>query len=247
MRIDHHWMNSTQWHRAVCAVLLLVLLLITLQCARLGMAGLKVESGQQEVDRWTSSRRTYGIVQIDRVADYFADSLIYARDHPWGLEGLGVLDLARMRLTRSPKAARAYTQDAYQRFRKALHQRPTSPFLWANLALSKLYLDEVDAEFFAALRYANELGPWEPLSQQTVLFAGLAAWDRLDSGLQQQIIAVLDRGASRNAAKMFGIARNFRRFDLVCGIKSYDLIAAEDCRKAAKAARSDRPAKKGNR
>jgi len=245
--------RTDAWYRATCAALFLVLFLIGLQCAKLGMAGLRVEFGQQEMDHWTSSRRPYGIAEIDRIAKYFNDSLNHVADHPWGLEGLGALDLARMRLSTSPKAARAYTQDAYQRFRRALYQRPSSPFLWANLALSKLYLDEVDAEFFAALRYANELGPWEPSAQQTVLFAGLAAWDKLDHGLQQQIMAVLERGASRNAGKMFEIARNFRRFDLVCGNKSYDLIGAVDCRNATKAARSaqsdksDVPAKKGSR
>ena len=238
---------GTRRRKVVCIALFLVLLLIALQSARLGLSGLIVELGQQEVDRWTTSRRSYGIPDINRIAGFFTDSLDYAPDHPWALENLGALDLARMRLSRDPKAARAYTQDARLRIRKALQQRPASPFLWANLALSKLYLNEVDAEFLAALRYANELGPWEPLSQQTVLFAGLAAWERLDPGLRQQMGGVLERGATRNAEKMFGITKSFRRFDLVCGIKSYDLIAGVDCANAAKPPRAGASTRKGNR
>ena len=41
------------------------------------------------------------------------------------------------------------------RFRQALVQRPTSPFLWANLALTKLYLNEVDSELSEALRHVD--------------------------------------------------------------------------------------------
>jgi len=240
-------MDGTRRRKVVCVGLFLFLLVIAFQSARLGLAGLIAELGQQEVDSWTSSRRSYGIPDINRIAGLFTDSLDFVPDHPWALESLGALDLARMRLSRSPRAATTYTRDAYQRIRKALVQRPASPFLWANLALSKLYLDEVDAEFFAALRYANELGPWEPSAQQTVLFAGLAAWDRLDAGLRQQIVGVLERGATRNAGKMFEITKNFRRFDLVCGIKSYDLIGGADCSNAAKAARPAMSNRKGIR
>lgn len=247
MKSLHHQLSWITWKKGACIALFLILLVITLQSARLGIAGLVVELGQQEVGRWTSSRRPYGMPEIDRIASFFTDSLDYVSDHPWALENLGALDLARMRLSREPKAAMAFTRDARKRFRKALQQRPAAPFLWANLALSKLYLDEVDAEFFAALSRADVLGPWEPLSQQTVLFAGLAAWDRLDAGLRLQVTRALERGASRNAEKMYAIAKSFRRFDLVCGIKSYNLIAGMDCRTIAKSPRAGASTKKGIR
>lgn len=230
--------GRVRWGQAACIALFLFLLLVTLQSARLGVAGLIVELGQQEVDRWTLSRKPYGISELNRIAGIFNDGLGLVADHPWALESLGALDLARMRLSGNPRAAKAYTQDARIRFRQALYQRPASPFVWANLALSKLYLDEVDGEFFDALRYANELGLWEPAAQQTVLFAGLAAWEKLDAGMRQQMTDVLERGASRNAEKMYAIARSFRRFDLVCGIKSYDLIGGADCRNAVGTAKS---------
>lgn len=247
MKSEFHYKSWTDWRRMACIAIFLALLLIALQSTRLGIAGLIVELGQQEVDRWTVSRQPYGIPELSRIAGFFNDGLDYVADHPWALEGLGALDLARMRLSGNPREAKAYTQDARLRFRQALHQRPASPFLWANLALSKLYLDEVDSEFLAALRYANELGPWEPAAQQTVLFAGLAAWEKLDSGLRQQMTGILERGASRNAEKMYAIARSFRRFDLVCGIKSYDLIGGMDCRNAAGGVKSGTMIRKGMR
>jgi hypothetical protein len=123
----------------------------------------------------------------------------------------------------------ALTREARTRFRQALFQRPTSPFLWANLALAKLYLDEIDAEFFAALRHADALGPWEPIVQQMTVFAGLAAWQQLDPGLRQVLVRTLERGALRNAEKLAQIVRSYRRFDLICGNSNYSLVVKDEC------------------
>ena len=181
----------------------MALCLVIFQSARLGLSGLIVELAQIEMDRWTFSKRPQPMAEVSRVAGYFSDSLGYAPNNPWALEGLGTLDLARVRLSNAPAEALAFAKDAHGRFRAALRQRPTSPFLWANLALSKVYLDEMDDEFLAALGHADELGPWEPGTQQVVLFAGLAAWDKLDAGQQRALSRVVQRGGRRNALKMF--------------------------------------------
>ncbi|MEI6722233.1 MAG: hypothetical protein WCO67_15825, partial [Betaproteobacteria bacterium] len=129
----------------------------------------------------------------------------------------------------------------------ALRQRPTSPFLWANLALAKLYLDEVDAEFLAALRHADELGPWEPASQQVVLFVSLAAWAKLDPKHRRATALVIERGGVHNALKMFDIVKSYGRIELVCGLKGYDVAAGPACAKAAAAMRSNIPINRGIR
>ena len=125
-------------------------------------------------------------------------------------------------------------------------QRPTSPFLWANLALTKLYLNEIDGELFAALRHADELGPWEPSSQQTILFVGLAVWQDLGPELQQQLLRTIQRGATHNPERFFEIVKSYRRFDLVCAIDKYRTIAGTACRKAAETAASGEPLSKGS-
>lgn len=218
------------WRRARTLALLLVLLLVAVQSAMLGVAGLIVELGQREVDRWITSRKPQGMQEINRVARYFTDSLDYAPDNPWAFEALGALDLARMRLSGIPHQALAYSWAARQRFRHALQERPASPFLWANLALSKLYLDEFDAEFLAALRNADELGPWEPRSQQTVVFVGLATWERLASEDRRRVVGGLERGAVWNSAKMLEIVKSFGRFDLICPMKGYHGKVDAQCR-----------------
>ncbi len=217
-----------------CAVLLAV---VAFESLRLGLGGLIVELAQSESDRRTAPGRTAPKAELDRLAGFYADSLAFHPGNPWALESLGVADLARMRATRSPLEAQALARDAYKRFREALGQKPASPFLWANLALSKLYLDELDDEFRAALRHADELGPWEPSTQEIVLFASLAAWQSSDAAMRRATTAVLERGASRNALKLFGIVKRFQRLDLVCPLPGYHSIAAQDCVAQASAGR----------
>lgn len=225
-----HGGTGRNWRQVHGVALYVLLFLVAFQSARQGVAGLIVELGQREVDRWTASQQPQSLREISRVADYFSESLDYLPDNPWAHEALGALNLARMRLSTLPQQALAYAWAARLRFRQALQQRPSSPFLWANLALSKLYLDEIDAELFAALRHADELGPWEPGSQLTVLFVGLAAWEKLDPDLRKRIVAALERGAARNSAKILETLKSFGRFDLICGMKRYHKDAAVRCR-----------------
>ncbi len=215
---------------------LVLLAVVAVQSARLGTSGLIVELAQKEIARWSSAPRSQSMANVNRIADYYADSLWFVSDNPRALEGLAALDLARMRLSTEPKEALAFTRDARRRLREALRERPASPYLWANLALSKLYLDEIDAEFNFALRNADELGPWEPATQQVVLFVALAAWHRLDSTLRDSTARVVERGGVRNSLKMFEIVKNYRRYDLVCGLRSYDVVAGTDCRRLGGAA-----------
>lgn len=223
-------------------MLFAVLVLLVVQCARLGTAGLLVQTAQVEVDRWTPAAPRPGMAEIARLSKTFSDSLQFAPDNPWALEGLGAVELARMRASRIPREALANAKDARLHFRLALTQRPTSPFLWANLALAKLYLNEIDAEFFAALRHAEELGPWEQTVQQTILFAGLAAWQELDPELRQEMMQTIERGESRIADGIFKIVKSYGRFDLVCAIKKYQSMAAPYCNSVAPQSRRGEPA-----
>ena len=233
--------------KVLCIALFVILLLITLQSARMGVSGLIVELAQREVDRWASTNARRGLREINRVAGYFADSLAFTPSNPWALEGLGGLDLAMVRLARMPRDAVASTREARLRFRRALQQRPTSPFLWANIARSKLLLDEIDDELFRALRIADELGPWEPSAQRNVLFVGLATWEKLDAGLQKSLRGVIGRGGRHDAPKMYEIVKSYRRFDLVCGVQEYNFIAGPDCRRLESGVGSGQRVTKGNR
>jgi hypothetical protein len=233
--------------KAAYVTLSLFLAVVAVQCASLGVAGLFVQLGQFEIDRWATLSRSPSVAEVKSAAQYFSASLDYVSDNPWALEAAGALDLAKMRASRVPREALAATKDAHKRFRQALLQRPTSAFLWANLALTKLYLNEIDSELLSALRHADELGPWEQTVQQTTLFVGLAAWQELDPDLRKMLMRTIERGASRNPQKMLEIVKSYRRLDLVCAIDKYESIAGPDCRKAAAAGSSSGMMKQGRR
>jgi len=221
-----------RWEKGVAIALFLLLALIAVQSGRLGASALYAQMAQMELDRWGSSRIPGAVSGLRRAEGHLSDSLRMVSGNPWALEKAGAAQLARMRTAIDPREALAAARNARSRYRDALLQRPASPFLWANLALTKLYLDQFDEEMFTALRHADELGPWEPAVQQTVLFVGLAAWDRLDPGLQQGLARTLERGALRNAPKMYEIVKSYRRYDLLCGIKKYNDMRELDCKRA---------------
>lgn len=221
----------------VCAALFVVLALAAAQSAMLGTAHFLAQLAHTELQRWSSAKSPVAFWKVQRVEGYLRNSLRYSDDNPWALEEFAALDLARMRASVIPRQALAEARDARARLRRALRQRPTSPFLWANLALAKLYLDEIDDEFFRALRHADELGPWEPTIQQMTVFAGLAAWGRLDPASRQALAQSVERAGAHNAARMYEIVKKFRRFDLICADTQYNQVARHDCRQPAGAAR----------
>ncbi len=234
----YHQSPARPLAKAAYVALFVLLGLIAVECVRLGAAGLFVQLAQSEVDRWSSPVRSPRAAEVRLAEKYFLDSLDYASGNPWVFEGMGALDLSRMRASTIPRDALAYTRGSRARFRQALQQRPTSAFLWANLALTKLYLDEIDGELVTALRYADMLGPYEMTVQETALFVGLAAWHGLDAELRKALVRSIERGAARNGQKMFEISKSYGRFDLICAIKKYETIAGAACKNAAAVAGS---------
>lgn len=212
---------------------IMLLAAIGIECARIGLSGLIVELAQSDFDVRSRSGIAASPTELDRVAARFSDGLRFHSGNPWALEGLALANFARMRASRVPTEAVAHSRESYRRIREALVQRPTSPYLWSNLALAKLYLDEIDDEFLAAVRHADDLGPWEPATQELVLFASLAAWESLDAPMRGSAKRVLERASNRNAEKMLEIVRRFRRLDLLCPLNGYHSIAARDCAKKA--------------
>ena len=139
-----------------------------------------------------------------------------------------------MHAATDPALAIAAVRSANAHFYMTLIERPASPFAWANLALSKLYLDELDDELFAALRRADELGPWEPEVQQSVLFVGLAAWHKLGTAQQAAMVRTLERAVQRNATKVTEIVKSFSRLDLLCAINNSKLKIEDTCSRLQK-------------
>lgn len=215
--------------------LILLLLLLAFKAGKEGLSNFYAQSAHMEIQRWSRPGERLRGDEGGRVLRYLTRSLNYSPNNPWPLEELGLLQLRGMRAARDPQLALAAARSANTDFRMALKQRPTSPFSWANFALSKLYLGEQDDELFRALGRAEELGRWEPETQQTVIFVGLTVWNRLTPIQQAAVVHAMQRGAQRDAAKIAEIAKAFSRVDLFCALSYSGSQGRNVCRQIGEA------------
>lgn len=217
-------------HRvAWSAALILLLLSLAFKAGKEGLSNFYAQSAQLEIERWSKPGRSLRGDEGARVAQFLGNSLRYSPHNPWPLELRGTLQLRNISAARDPQLAVAAARSANMDFHMALVQRPSSPFAWASLALTKLYLGEQDEELFRALARAEELGPWEPEVQQTVVFVGLTVWNRLDPPQQAAAVRAMERGARRNPGKIAEIAKTFNRVDLFCALGYSDSKGREIC------------------
>jgi hypothetical protein len=208
---------------------MLLLGLFAYKAGKEGLSNFYAQSAHMEIERWARPGQAYRAEDWTRVMHYLAQSLHYSPRNPWPLEVMGTLQLRSMSAARDPQLAVAAARSANANFRLALEQRPTSPFGWANFALTKLYLDEQDAELIQALQRAEALGPWEPGVQQTVIYVGFSVWNRLAPAQQDAVVRAMQRGAQRNPGKIAEIAKGFDRMDLFCAINNHISQGREVC------------------
>ena len=221
-------------HRKVAIGLIVLLLLFALKAGTEGLSNFYAQSADIEVARWTKPGQQLNGNESAQVMAYLKTSLSYAPRNPWPLESMGALQLHIMRSQTDPRQAEAAARSAARYFALALAERPTSPFPWANLAMSKLSLGEQDETMLHAIEYAEKAGPWEPDVQQTVIFTGLAVWDKLNAERRAAVIRAMERTASRNPEKILVLAKSYGRLDLFCALPLRDKSALEACAPAGK-------------
>ena len=223
--------------RNIAIALIVLLLLFAYKAGTEGLSNLYAQSADIEVARWSQPGQRLDGNEGARVMDYLTKSLSYAPRNPWPLEAMGALQLHNMRSQTDPQQSVAAARGAARHFGLALIERPTSPFPGANLAMSTLNLDERDETMFHAIEYAEKSGPWEPDVQQTVIFTGLAVWDRLNPDRQAAVMRAMERAAGRNPDKILALARSYDRLDLFCALPLSDKSARgarEACAPAGK-------------
>lgn len=125
-------------------------------------------------------------------------------------------EMTAARLDPRDVAARSALLNSLGGWREAARMRPGSPYAWASIALLKLRLGEMDAEFTSALERAAQFGPWEPAVQIAIADAGLAAWRRLALPARALVVADLERALLRQAPEIRRIATAHRTLRLVC-------------------------------
>jgi hypothetical protein len=101
-------------------------------------------------------------------------------------------------------------------YREAAAMRPGSPYVWASIAMLKVRLNDMDAEFYGALERAGRLGPWEPQVQIAMIDVGLATWPWLARAGREWVLGALERGLKRQEAEIRRIAAVHGTLPQVC-------------------------------
>ena len=101
-------------------------------------------------------------------------------------------------------------------YRSSLRARPVYSYAWANLALEKYRLREIDGEFASALRNASELGLGSTSVQLAVTKVGLVSWPLLDMATREAVLAAVRRGLRQQKAKLLETVKAIGRYDMLC-------------------------------
>jgi hypothetical protein len=219
---------------AITYALMLIVGTLMVQAGMEGLSNFYALLANQELNHPSMSERRFREEGgAPRAMHYLTESLHYSSNNAWALEELGVLEIRRLDLFKGPLHALTVlttARNANAHLHGALLERPTSSFVWANLARSKLSLNERDGELLQALRRADELGPWEPETQKIVIYLSLTVWDRLDPEQQASVVQTMERAAKRDAQYVTNVAKSFNRINLICGIKEVrSAVETADC------------------
>ena len=115
-------------------------------------------------------------------------------------------ELQALRLEARDPTKREALRQSLAQYREAAAMRPGSPYVWANIAMLKTRLNDMDFEFYGALERAGRLGPWEPQVQIAMVDIGMATWGWLAKPGREWVLGAMERGLLRQAPEIKRIA-----------------------------------------
>lgn len=77
--------------------------------------------------------------------------------------------------------------------RRALQIRPSSPYLWDQLFVSKTELEQFDDKLAQVMQRTLVMGPWESAVQYDIAFIGMDHWDKLSPAAQQVVLTAAEK------------------------------------------------------
>jgi hypothetical protein len=160
-----------------------------------GLADASYVSARHAMLPWARAGTAPGPGEWRAVRDAMQAAHEHEPDNPLFVEELGRLYELRARgLDPRQPVVEAFLARALEEFRTAARMRPASPTTWANIAMLKLRLGVLDAEFYAAAEHAARLGPWEPGVQRRLSEIGVNDWSKLNPTGRTLTMAAAERG-----------------------------------------------------
>ena len=182
-----------------------------------GLSSLFASPGNSRLAIWREGKHQPQQHDWEKVRGSLEKAMSYDSRNPDLLHALGaVYEAEFVYLIPGDTAARKNRDIARQYYLRALSGRPSWPHDWIDLALVKYRLDQIDAEFYRAMRQAVVLGPWEPWVQYVVADIGMRNWYQFDNEMHKLIIGVIHDGMQHNPEEMFKLVRRYDMLEVVC-------------------------------
>lgn len=199
--------------------LLAALPLVIYWAAQRGLADVVGLEARYQVDRWRAGKFVPDALKLDAIQNDLGKARDLDPANPNLHEDLGRFQAGRVERDNAyDPEVRAMRQQALMRFRQALELRPTSGHAYANVALMKYRLGEIDQEFSQSLQQAMRRSPWEPQVQLLGIELGLATWQALaDSSREMLKQAIQVQGQwqlVRQKPALQSLLKRYRRLDL---------------------------------
>jgi hypothetical protein len=191
----------------------LCLLALTVVALRWGMADVLHRDADRSMERWQRERSMPVLTEWLETRDKLARAHRLDPGNAAIVESSGLLHSQRVG---DGSGSGVFQEEALAHFEQAAVLRPTSPYTWANIALTRYRIGNTDAKFSTALSTAQRMGPWEPEVQLIAADFGLALWDELDGASRVALKANLARAAKRQGPQLVQLGEKRGRLELVC-------------------------------
>jgi len=117
---------------------------------------------------------------------------------------------------KQPDLYRADLIQAYIQHKTAIKHRPQWPYSWANLALVKAHLQQLDSEFDTAIEMTKKYGPWEIASNNAIVQALLTHWQQITPEQQATAIAALERIFVQHQQTARSLLKHYKLQTVIC-------------------------------
>lgn len=185
--------------------------------AKRGLADAHYTNARLELSAGATEKRTPRPEAIGPALASLREARVYEPSNPHYVEQVARLrELEALRLGARDPARREGLRQSLAQYREAAAMRPGSPYVWANIAMLKARLNDMDFEFYGALERAGRLGPWEPQVQLAMVDTGMATWDWLAKPARGWVLGALERGLLREVVEIKRMAAVHGNLARIC-------------------------------
>ncbi len=223
--------NNKLWQRTFVVVSIVVLLVLLFHVGKRGIADIYAYQARAYVESWVEKNNGLEKSQWDLAFNSLSKALELVPNHADYLEAMASLYQWQVLLFEHNQSEAIRTlQQSKLFYHRAIEQRPAWPYAWANYALAKHQLNEIDNRYINALQRAVALGAWEPEVQIVIAKATLPRWDELNKSLQQLVVDTTFRALhSFDSKEYVNVLKDYNKLSVLCIKLSRDEVINQAC------------------